>query len=106
MERDLRLTGSERGQSSNHVAPKGFDVSNPWKVYIRQHCESYNYRMVLTQCAGREARLLGSKSQCLLIMSSSVSRLPYIPSAIFLRNAAVSYHRNRFCSTYVLSETI
>jgi hypothetical protein len=35
MDRDLRLTGSERGQSSNHVAPKGFDVSNPWKVEKR-----------------------------------------------------------------------
>ncbi|KAJ5476298.1 hypothetical protein N7475_002027 [Penicillium sp. IBT 31633x] len=32
MERDLRITGSLRGQSSNHKAPTGFDVSNPWKI--------------------------------------------------------------------------
>ncbi|KAJ5605636.1 hypothetical protein N7510_008417, partial [Penicillium lagena] len=32
MERDLRITGSLRGQSSNHQAPKGFEVSHPWKV--------------------------------------------------------------------------
>jgi hypothetical protein len=32
MERDLRITGTLRGQSGNAVAPKGFDVSNPWKV--------------------------------------------------------------------------
>ena len=34
MERDLRITGSFRGQSSNHQAPTGFEVSNPWKVRI------------------------------------------------------------------------
>lgn len=32
MERDLRITGSFRGQSTNPVAPKGFEVNNPWKV--------------------------------------------------------------------------
>ncbi|KAJ5101670.1 hypothetical protein NUU61_003892 [Penicillium alfredii] len=35
MERDLRITGSWRGQSSNHQAPKGFEVSNPWKLEKR-----------------------------------------------------------------------
>ncbi|KAJ6008196.1 hypothetical protein N7540_012172 [Penicillium herquei] len=35
MERDLRITGSMRGQSSNHIAPKGFEVSNPWKLEKR-----------------------------------------------------------------------
>ncbi|KAI2790556.1 hypothetical protein POX_d06076 [Penicillium oxalicum] len=35
MERDLRITGSLRGQSSNHQAPPGFDVSKPWKVEKR-----------------------------------------------------------------------
>ncbi|KAJ5627346.1 hypothetical protein N7528_004773 [Penicillium herquei] len=35
MERDLRITGSLRGQSSNHIAPKGFEVSNPWKLEKR-----------------------------------------------------------------------
>lgn len=33
MERDLRITGTERGQSNNHQAPKGFEVNNPWKVW-------------------------------------------------------------------------
>lgn len=32
MERDLRLTGQKRGQSGNAVAPKGFELNNPWKV--------------------------------------------------------------------------
>jgi hypothetical protein len=32
MARDLRITGSIRGQSSNPEAPVGFDVSNPWQV--------------------------------------------------------------------------
>ena len=35
MERDLRLTGSLRGQSTNAEAPKGFELSNPWKVEKR-----------------------------------------------------------------------
>ncbi|KAL4798735.1 hypothetical protein BDW69DRAFT_165982 [Aspergillus filifer] len=35
MERDLRLTGSLRGQSTNPEAPKGFELSNPWKVEKR-----------------------------------------------------------------------
>ena len=33
MERDQRITGTARGQSSNHQAPTGFEVSNPWKVW-------------------------------------------------------------------------
>jgi len=40
MERDLRLTGSLRGQSSNPVAPVGFELSNPWKVRTR-HGEKF-----------------------------------------------------------------
>ncbi|KAJ5138812.1 uncharacterized protein N7515_003660 [Penicillium bovifimosum] len=32
---DRRITGSFRGQSSNHKAPTGFDVSNPWKIESR-----------------------------------------------------------------------
>ncbi|KAJ5949267.1 hypothetical protein N7454_000851 [Penicillium verhagenii] len=35
MERDLRITGTMRGQSSNHIAPKGFELSNPWKIEKR-----------------------------------------------------------------------
>ncbi|PKY02625.1 hypothetical protein P168DRAFT_187695 [Aspergillus campestris IBT 28561] len=35
MERDYRLTGTKRGQSTNVVAPKGFEVSNPWKLEKR-----------------------------------------------------------------------
>ncbi|KAL4930774.1 NADH dehydrogenase [ubiquinone] 1 alpha subcomplex subunit 1 [Aspergillus undulatus] len=35
MERDLRLTGSLRGQSTNVEAPKGFELNNPWKVEKR-----------------------------------------------------------------------
>ncbi|KAL4736018.1 hypothetical protein BDW68DRAFT_153938 [Aspergillus falconensis] len=35
MERDLRLTGSLRGQSTNPEAPKGFELNNPWKVEKR-----------------------------------------------------------------------
>ncbi|KAJ5414259.1 hypothetical protein N7509_000886 [Penicillium cosmopolitanum] len=35
MERDLRLTGTWRGQSSNHQAPPGFELSNQWKIERR-----------------------------------------------------------------------
>ncbi|OOF98157.1 hypothetical protein ASPCADRAFT_205430 [Aspergillus carbonarius ITEM 5010] len=35
MERDYRLTGTKRGQSSNHEAPQGFELSNPWKLEKR-----------------------------------------------------------------------
>ncbi|KAE8133410.1 hypothetical protein BDV38DRAFT_186079 [Aspergillus pseudotamarii] len=35
MERDLRITGTLRGQSSNAEAPKGFELSNPWKLEKR-----------------------------------------------------------------------
>ncbi|RAL17564.1 NADH dehydrogenase [ubiquinone] 1 alpha subcomplex subunit 1 [Aspergillus homomorphus CBS 101889] len=36
MERDRRMTGKFRAQSSNHEAPKGFEVNNPWKLLLRQ----------------------------------------------------------------------
>ncbi|KAJ6189272.1 hypothetical protein N7519_004180 [Penicillium mononematosum] len=49
MERDQRITGSFRGQSSNHQAPTGFDVSNPWKAET------------LTRGIDREPDLLVSK---------------------------------------------
>lgn len=32
MERDMRLTGSLRGQTSKAQAPIGFELNNPWKV--------------------------------------------------------------------------
>ncbi|OJJ44023.1 hypothetical protein ASPZODRAFT_154001 [Penicilliopsis zonata CBS 506.65] len=35
MERDLRITGTLRGQYGGVEAPKGFEVSNPWKVEKR-----------------------------------------------------------------------
>ncbi|KAB8240322.1 hypothetical protein F9C07_1333389 [Aspergillus flavus] len=35
MERDLRITGTLRGQSGNAEAPKGFELSNPWKLEKR-----------------------------------------------------------------------
>ncbi|KAL1856581.1 hypothetical protein Plec18167_007294 [Paecilomyces lecythidis] len=34
-ERDYRLTGSLRTQSAIAEAPKGFEVSNPWKLEKR-----------------------------------------------------------------------
>lgn len=34
MERDARLTGDKRGQSTNPTAPKGFEVTNAWKVRV------------------------------------------------------------------------
>ncbi|EEA20268.1 hypothetical protein EYB26_005347 [Talaromyces marneffei] len=37
MERDFRITGSMRGQSTNAEAPTGFEVSNPWKLEKRQY---------------------------------------------------------------------
>ncbi|EAS36169.1 uncharacterized protein CIMG_01523 [Coccidioides immitis RS] len=35
MERDLRLTGSLRGQTDNPIAPRGFELNNPWKLEKR-----------------------------------------------------------------------
>ncbi|KAL2005765.1 hypothetical protein VTN00DRAFT_10258 [Thermoascus crustaceus] len=35
MERDLRITGKLRGQSGNAEAPKGFEVSNAWRLEKR-----------------------------------------------------------------------
>lgn len=32
MDRDRRLTGFLRGQVDNVKAPKGFELSNPWRV--------------------------------------------------------------------------
>lgn len=32
MGRDIRLTGSLRGQTDNYKAPLGFELNNPWKV--------------------------------------------------------------------------
>jgi len=34
MDRDRRLTGFLRGQTDNVKAPKGFELSNPWRVRI------------------------------------------------------------------------
>ena len=34
MDRDRRLTGSLRGQTDNPRAPAGFELSNPWRVWI------------------------------------------------------------------------
>ncbi|KAJ9201006.1 hypothetical protein DTO166G4_3173 [Paecilomyces variotii] len=34
-ERDFRITGSLRAQSGVAEAPKGFEVSNPWKLEKR-----------------------------------------------------------------------
>ncbi|KAL2814715.1 hypothetical protein BDW59DRAFT_176362 [Aspergillus cavernicola] len=35
MDRDYRLTGTLRGQSTAAEAPKHFEISNPWKVRFR-----------------------------------------------------------------------
>jgi len=32
MERDLRITGSLRGQSDDPNPPLGFELNNPWKI--------------------------------------------------------------------------
>lgn len=37
MNRDLRLTGFLRGQTDRVEAPPGFELSNPWRVWIRRH---------------------------------------------------------------------
>ncbi|KXT00136.1 hypothetical protein AC578_3289 [Pseudocercospora eumusae] len=40
MDRDRRLTGFLRGQTDNAIAPKGFELSNPWRhlglTYLRE----------------------------------------------------------------------
>lgn len=41
MERDLRLTGSLRGQINNPQAPKGFEVNKPWKVCALKEREDF-----------------------------------------------------------------
>jgi hypothetical protein len=61
MERDQRITGAFRAQSSNHQAPPGFDVSNPWKVRTEQ--APIIYAKTLTRTTDREADLLDSKLQ-------------------------------------------
>jgi len=35
MDRDRRLTGFLRGQTDNPVAPRGFELNNPWRVEKR-----------------------------------------------------------------------
>ncbi|KKY35671.1 hypothetical protein UCDDA912_g04278 [Diaporthe ampelina] len=35
MNRDRRLTGFLRGQTSNPVAPDGYELNNPWRVERR-----------------------------------------------------------------------
>lgn len=63
MERDQRITGSFRGQSSNHKAPTGFEVSNPWKVRITDPVSvgSQLRAETLTRDIDRESDLLVSK---------------------------------------------
>lgn len=94
MERDLRITGTERGQSSNHQAPKGFDVSNPWKVWTTTRARNSCDSRVLIQSTGRETDVLGPNLQRLssiISASSSVPRSLYIPSsASFLETSL--YH--------------
>jgi hypothetical protein len=86
MERDQRITGSFRGQSSNHQAPTGFDVSNPWKVrsQLLAHISSSE---ILTQNKDREPDLLDSKiatSFPLRSMSAPLLFCDHISAAISL----------------------
>ena len=65
MERDLRLTGSLRGQTDRPEAPTGFAVNNPWRVgvdpclVVRRHLKltmpRYSWRGEYTR---RKRRLL------------------------------------------------
>lgn len=36
MNRDRRLTGFLRGQSDNPIAPAGYELNNPWSVWLHQ----------------------------------------------------------------------
>ncbi|KAF1845387.1 uncharacterized protein K460DRAFT_285676 [Cucurbitaria berberidis CBS 394.84] len=40
MERDRRLTGFARGQTDKPIAPAGFELNNPWRVWIAIHPET------------------------------------------------------------------
>lgn len=71
MERDLRITGTWRGQSSNHQAPPGFEVSNPWKVQRCRLCFVLVTGMLI-QPTGRETDLLGQTSHCKVLLSRSI----------------------------------
>ncbi|KAL3488750.1 hypothetical protein BJX62DRAFT_170494 [Aspergillus germanicus] len=67
MERDLRLTGSLRGQSTNVEAPKGFELSNPWKVSYHDHYTAILPPLrKLTASIGRKTHLL---DLCLIFVS-------------------------------------
>lgn len=70
MERDQRITGSFRGQSSNHQAPTGFDVSNPWKVRNTRNIPTLLAEMLTTR-TDREPDLLDSKIATLFPLRST-----------------------------------
>lgn len=95
MERDLRITGSLRGQSSNHQAPKGFEVSHPWKV--RKTFVNISSGSNADDIPGRETDLLGQESQCCFPLFSPALCPPYllyISTASTFRHEtpAVPYH--------------
>jgi hypothetical protein len=61
MSRDLRLTGSLRGQTDKPVAPPGFEVNNPWKVKnprgTSMIVSSFECRLLMLRAGGEKILL-------------------------------------------------
>lgn len=96
MERDLRITGTMRGQSSNHTAPPGFDVSKPWKVWpkITRFIETERERANPVYL-DREADFLDQKLQRLFLYYACASLCSSITIHTFCRNISLEtsmYH--------------
>jgi hypothetical protein len=97
MERDLRITGTMRGQSSNHLAPPGFDVSKPWKVWTKR---TRQFIETERDCANpidpdREADFLDQKLQHLFLYYACASICSSITIHTFCRNISLEtsmYH--------------
>lgn len=86
MERDLRITGKLRGQSGNAEAPKGFEVSNPWRVGSRLYQRLCGDADSATD---REENFLEKKPILNLFCSSLSKSYPY--TCCFL-NCIVQYY--------------
>lgn len=96
MNRDLRLTGSLRGQRDDPVAPVGFEVNNPWKVGL---CNAPRDRTWLTFRTAREPHFMIESSHP---RHNPGLRALYILGSFGIDGAGVSALHHNCCDRLVV----
>ncbi|KAL8417517.1 hypothetical protein RB594_001255 [Gaeumannomyces avenae] len=115
MDRDRRLTGLLRGQSDNPIAPPGFELNNPWRVWHHplealRDSQAIGPTNTMLHLLGRKADVLKDKrtaeettsgcafqsqrvaSPALCLRQAEKSRVPRVSSSLG-RNAEIFTQR-------------